>query len=148
MIFWLIWNTTTYCLKRSSVNARLKKTLLWLFLTFFGKIERILLFQHMVTLLKNVLAAISLRLRASLWEGIRICFRWATYISTILLQRYACVWRHLGSEVNRNHLLKNWQSPASLSLFSEFFKQTSMQFLQEINVKKCPSNMWCWHSNS
>ena len=33
-------------------------------------------------------------------------------------------------------------------LFSVFFNQTSIQFLQQINVKKCPSSKQCWDSDS
>ena len=32
--------------------------------------------------------------------------------------------------------------PASFCLFSSF--QTNIKFLQQINVKKCPSSIWCW----
>ena len=32
-------------------------------------------------------------------------------------------------------------------LFWVFFKQTSLQFLQQIYVKKIPSNIWCRDSN-
>ena len=28
------------------------------------------------------------------------------------------------------------------------FKQTSLQFSQQIYVKKYPSSIWCWNSNS
>ena len=34
-----------------------------------------------------------------------------------------------------------------LSFIFGLFKQTSLQILQQINVKKCPSSVWCWVSN-
>ena len=34
-----------------------------------------------------------------------------------------------------------------LSFIFGLFKQTSVQILQQINVKNCPSSIWCWDSN-
>ena len=34
-----------------------------------------------------------------------------------------------------------------LSFISGLFKQTSLQILQQINVEKCPSSIWCWDSD-
>ena len=42
-------------------------------------------------------------------------------------------------------IYKNVPSPASFSVFC-LFKQT-FQFLQQINMKKCPSSIWCQDSN-
>ena len=39
-----------------------------------------------------------------------------------------------------------WAFPSSFRLFSSF--QTNINFLQQINVKKCPSSILCWDSNS
>ena len=36
--------------------------------------------------------------------------------------------------------------PRPLFVYFRLFKQT-IQFLQQINVKKCPSSIWCWDSN-
>ena len=47
-------------------------------------------------------------------------------------------------------MIKNifkWAIPASFHLFSVFFKKT-IQFLLQINVKKCPSSIRWWDSNS
>ena len=41
---------------------------------------------------------------------------------------------------------KNVPTPASFHLFSSF--QTTLQILQQLNVKKCPSSIRCWDSNS
>ena len=38
-----------------------------------------------------------------------------------------------------------WAFPSSFRLFSSF--QTNINFLQQINVKKCPSSILCWDSN-
>ena len=46
---------------------------------------------------------------------------------------------HLASYVGRS-FIKNWQTPASFSFIFSLFKQT-MKFLQQINVKKCPSSI-------
>ena len=43
--------------------------------------------------------------------------------------------------------LKNGPTPASFSFIFGLFKQTSLQFLQQIYVKKCPSSMQCQDSN-
>ena len=37
-----------------------------------------------------------------------------------------------------------WAFPSSFRLFSSF--QTNINFLQQINVKKCPSSILCWDS--
>ena len=44
-------------------------------------------------------------------------------------------------------VFKNGPTPASFSLIFGLFKQTSLQFLQQIYVKKCPSSIWCRDSN-
>ena len=41
---------------------------------------------------------------------------------------------------------KKWANPGLFSFIFGLFKQT-IQFLQQINVKKCPSSIQCWHSN-
>ena len=38
---------------------------------------------------------------------------------------------------------KNGPTPASFSFIFGLFKQTSLQFLQQIYVEKCPSSIWC-----
>ena len=43
-------------------------------------------------------------------------------------------------------LKKNGPTPASFSFIFGLFKQT-IQFLQQIYVKKCPSSIWCRDSN-
>ena len=43
--------------------------------------------------------------------------------------------------------LKNGPTPASFSFIYCFSKHT-LQFLQQLNVKKCPSSIWCRDSNS
>ena len=46
------------------------------------------------------------------------------------------------------HILKNGPIPASFSVYFSLFKPTSLQFLQQIYVKKCPSSsIWCQDSN-
>ena len=39
------------------------------------------------------------------------------------------------------------QTPASFPFIFGLFKQTSIQFLQEINMKKCTSSIWRRDSN-
>ena len=46
-----------------------------------------------------------------------------------------------------HNLFKKLAIPASFRLISVFFKQTTIQFLQPIYVKKCPSSIWYWDSN-
>ena len=41
----------------------------------------------------------------------------------------------------------NGPNPASLSFIFGLFKQTSLQFIQQIYMKKCPSSIHCWESN-
>ena len=37
----------------------------------------------------------------------------------------------------------------TLTIFEYFYgKKITLQFLQQINVKKCPSSLRCWDSNS
>ena len=36
--------------------------------------------------------------------------------------------------------------PASFFVYFRLFKQT-LEFVQQINVIKCPSSIWCWDSN-
>ena len=49
---------------------------------------------------------------------------------------------------NRNLLfLKKWVILGLFFAYFRLFKQT-LQFLQQINVKQCPSNIQCWDSNS
>ena len=43
--------------------------------------------------------------------------------------------------------LKNGPSPASFLLIFSLFKQTSLQFLQQMYVKNCPSSIRYWESN-
>ena len=52
----------------------------------------------------------------------------------------------LSSELLKKIVDKNGPNPASFSLIFGLFKQT-LQFLQQIYVKKCPSSIWCWDSN-
>ena len=42
--------------------------------------------------------------------------------------------------------LKKWTNPSHFYFIFGLFKQT-IQFLQQINVKKCPSSIWCQDSN-
>ena len=42
--------------------------------------------------------------------------------------------------------LKNGPTPASFHLFS-VFSNKHYNFLQQIDVKKCRSSIWCWDSN-
>ena len=44
-------------------------------------------------------------------------------------------------------LYKKWVNPASFLFIFGLFKQTSLQFLQQIYVKKCPSSIRCWNLN-
>ena len=37
---------------------------------------------------------------------------------------------------------KKWANPVLFLFIFSLFKQT-IQYLQQINVKKCPSSMWC-----
>ena len=46
-----------------------------------------------------------------------------------------------------NSFFKNGPTPASFLFIFGLFKQKSLQFLQQINVKKCPSSIWCWDWN-
>ena len=48
---------------------------------------------------------------------------------------------------NSNILLKKWANPGLFFIYFRLSKHT-IQFLQQINVKKCPSSIWCWDSNS
>ena len=41
-----------------------------------------------------------------------------------------------------------WGNPGLFYIYFRLFKQTSLQFLQQLNVKKCPSNIRCQDSNS
>ena len=43
--------------------------------------------------------------------------------------------------------VNNGPSAASSSFIFGLFKQTSIQFLQQINVEKCTSSKWCWDLN-
>ena len=43
--------------------------------------------------------------------------------------------------------LKNWANPGLFFIYFRLFKHTP-QFLQQINLKKCPPSLWCWESNS
>ena len=45
-------------------------------------------------------------------------------------------------------IFKNGPTPASFSFIFSFFKQTSLQFLQQIYVKKYPSSIRSWDSNT
>ena len=47
-----------------------------------------------------------------------------------------------------NHLFLNGPSRPLFHLFLVFFRHTPIQFFQQINVKKCPSSIWCLDSNS
>ena len=44
--------------------------------------------------------------------------------------------------------LKKWANPASFSFIFGLFKQTLLQFLQQIKCEKCPSSIQCRDSNS
>ena len=48
---------------------------------------------------------------------------------------------------NSNLFLKKWANPDLFFIYFRLSKHT-IQFLQQINVKKCPSSIWCWDSNS
>ena len=39
--------------------------------------------------------------------------------------------------------MKKWAIPSLFFIYFCLFKQT-LQFLQQINVKKCPPSIWCW----
>ena len=41
---------------------------------------------------------------------------------------------------------KKWANPGFFFVYFGLFKQT-IQFLQQIKVKKCPSSLWRWDSN-
>ena len=43
--------------------------------------------------------------------------------------------------------LKKWANPSLIFVYFCLFKQT-LKFLQQINVKKCPSSIRHWDSNS
>ena len=43
--------------------------------------------------------------------------------------------------------LKKWANTGLFFIYFRLFKQT-LQFLQQTNVKKCPSSIWCRDSNS
>ena len=43
--------------------------------------------------------------------------------------------------------LKKWANPSLFLIYFRLFKHTLL-FLQQINVKKYPSSIWCWDSNS
>ena len=43
--------------------------------------------------------------------------------------------------------LKKWANPGLFLFIFGLFKQTSLQFLQQIHVKKCPSSIRCLDSN-
>ena len=43
--------------------------------------------------------------------------------------------------------IKNGPNRPLLLFIFGLFKQTSLQFLQEIYLKKCPSRIWCWDLN-
>ena len=45
-----------------------------------------------------------------------------------------------------NQCFKNWANPASSPFIFDLFKQT-IQFLQQIYVKKCPFSIRCWDLN-
>ena len=42
---------------------------------------------------------------------------------------------------------KNGPTPASFIVYFRSFQTTLLQILQQINVKKCPSSIWCRDSN-
>ena len=42
---------------------------------------------------------------------------------------------------------KKWAKPGLFFIYFCLFKHT-LQFLQQINVIKCPSSIWCWDSNT
>ena len=48
---------------------------------------------------------------------------------------------------NWNSFFK-WANPGIFLFIFGLFKQTSIQFLQQIYVEKCPSSIWCRGSNS
>ena len=47
--------------------------------------------------------------------------------------------------VNKNVFLKKWAIPGLFFICFRLFKQT-LQFVQQINVNKCPSSIRCWDS--
>ena len=55
----------------------------------------------------------------------------------------ALAWKGLDTFI----LILNGPAPASLSFIFGLFNQ-AIQFLQQINVKKCPSSIRCWDSNT
>ena len=54
--------------------------------------------------------------------------------------------RHFSHE-NFVPLFLNGPTPATFLFIFGLFKQTSLQFLQQIYVKKCPSSIQCWDLN-
>ena len=52
------------------------------------------------------------------------------------------------SDNNAYYFFKILANPGPCFIYFRLFKQTSLQYLQQINVKKCPSRIWCWDSNS
>ena len=52
--------------------------------------------------------------------------------------------RHFWLETN---FFNNGLYPASFSFIFGLFKQTSLQLLPQLYVKKCPFSIWCWDSN-
>ena len=61
---------------------------------------------------------------------------------------YSCIAKALFRRLikRRTLFLKNGPDPASFSFIFGLFKQT-VQFLQQINAKKCPSSIQCWDLN-
>ena len=47
----------------------------------------------------------------------------------------------------QNSFLNEWAIPGLFFVYFRLFKQT-LQFSQQINVKKCSSSIQCWDSNS
>ena len=54
--------------------------------------------------------------------------------------------KNLNTYIHRQYYLKG-PSPASFSFILGLFQTNINTILQQINVKTCPSSIWCWDSN-
>ena len=60
--------------------------------------------------------------------------------------RQSLSWLKWGADCTLFYFFKNGPTPASFLFIFGLFKQT-LQILQQIDVKKCPSSIWCRDSN-
>ena len=74
-------------------------------------------------------------------------FKWTYSIPTYLLTNHLpCIARNTWRDLIAISFLKKWAIPDLFLVYFRLFKQT-IQFLQQIDVKKYPSSIRCWDLN-